>query len=118
VEGFAESLSQELKSLGIRVLILEPGDVGTSIWKQTKQADACTPEYKPALERFLAVKDREMGTGADTPERVAVRIANIIESGTTKLRHPVARGAAFILAARKLLPDRIFLRLVANNYKL
>jgi short-subunit dehydrogenase len=118
VEGFAESLYQELKSLGIRVMLIEPGDVGTSIWKQTKQAGACRPEYEQALARFLEVKEREMGTRADSPGHVANRIADIIESGTTKLRHPVARGAAFILTARKLLPDWIFLRLVANNYKI
>jgi NAD(P)-dependent dehydrogenase (short-subunit alcohol dehydrogenase family) len=116
LEGFAESLWQEIKPLGIRVLLIEPGDVGTDIWKNTKRAGLCQPDYVSAMERFLAVKEKEMGSGADSPDRVAVRIANIIRSGGTKLRHPVARGASFILAARKMLPDSIFLRLVASNY--
>lgn len=116
LEGFAESLWQELKPLGIRVLLIEPGDVGTAIWKNTKRTGFSQPEYVPALERFLAVKEKEMGSGADAPDRVAARIAGIIGSGGKKLRHPVARGSSFILTARKLLPDSIFLRLVARNY--
>jgi short-subunit dehydrogenase len=116
LEGFAESLWQELKPLGIRVLLIEPGDVGTAIWKNTKRTGLCQPDYVPAIERFRAVKEKEMGSGADSPDRVAVRIADIIGSGGTKLRHPVARWSSFILTARKLLPDSIFLRLVASNY--
>jgi len=116
LEGFAESLWQELKPLGIRVLLIEPGDVGTAIWKNTKRTDFCQPDYVPALEQFLAVKEKEMGGEADSPDLIAASIADIIGSGGTKLRHPVARGASFILTVRKLLPDSIFLRLVARNY--
>jgi short-subunit dehydrogenase len=116
LEGFTESLWQELRPLGIRVLLIEPGDVGTDIWKNTKRAGLCQPDYVPAVERFLVVKEREMGIRADSPDRVAGQIADIIETGTMQLRHPVARGSSRILTARKLLPDSIFLRIVANNY--
>lgn len=118
VEGLAEALYHELRPFGLRVLLIEPGDVGTTIWERNKGRAPEGSPYFQAMERFLAVKDREMGERAARPEAVAREIADIIESPTSRLRHPVARGAGLILAARKLLPDRIFLWAVARNYRI
>jgi NAD(P)-dependent dehydrogenase (short-subunit alcohol dehydrogenase family) len=118
VEGLAEALYHELRPFGLRVLLIEPGDVGTTIWERSKGRAAEGSPYSRALKRFLAVKDREMGERAAPPEAVAREIADIIESPTRRLRHAVAKGAGLILAARKLLPDRIFLWAVARNYRI
>jgi NAD(P)-dependent dehydrogenase (short-subunit alcohol dehydrogenase family) len=116
VEGLSEALYLELKPFGIRVLLIEPGDVGTSIWERNKSRAREGSPYFQAIERFLQVKDREMGSKATPPETVAREIADIIESATNQLRHPVAKGAGFILLMRKLLPDRVFLWAVGRNY--
>ncbi len=117
VEGLTEALYHEVKPYGIRVVLVEPGDVGTSIWEQTDKSAVEKSMYREALERFLGVKEKEMGTAADSPANVAARIISIMNSGKSSFRNPVARGAAFVLAARKLLPDRIFLKLTGWNYK-
>jgi NAD(P)-dependent dehydrogenase (short-subunit alcohol dehydrogenase family) len=117
LEGLAESLHHELTPLGLRVLIIEPGDVATSIWRDNQRAIPPDSPYAPALARFLAVKDREMGAAAADPALIARSIAAIIASPTTRLRHPVPRMARLILLARQLLPDSIFLRLVGRNYR-
>jgi short-subunit dehydrogenase len=118
VEGLSESLYHELKPYGVRVLLIEPGDVGTSIWEQTDKSMVQKSAYREPLERFLGVKEKEMGSAADSPDNVAGQIISIINSSKAPFRSPVARGAAFVLAARKLLPDRIFLKLTAGNYKI
>ncbi len=118
VEGLTESLYHEVKRYGIRVVLIEPGDVGTSIWEQTDKSSVARSAYRESFERFLSVKEKEMGVAADSPENVAGQIIKIIDSESSPLRNPVARGAAFVLAARKILPDRIFLRLTAGNYKI
>jgi NAD(P)-dependent dehydrogenase (short-subunit alcohol dehydrogenase family) len=117
VEGLTEALYHEVKAHGIRVLLIQPGDVGTSIWEQTDKRLVSKSAYREALERFLDVKEKEMGAAADSPANVAAQIIRIMDSPGSPLRNPVARGAAFVLAARKLLPDRIFLKLTAGNYK-
>ncbi|MFO8058523.1 MAG: SDR family oxidoreductase [bacterium] len=117
VEGLSESLFHELRPFGIRVLLIEPGDVGTEIWSTSEHYSGEGSVYAEALARFHKVKAREMGKGADPPERVAKQIAEIILSDTGKLRHPVAKGARLILAARKILPDRLFLPVVGRNYR-
>lgn len=118
VEGLTESLYHEVKRYGIRVVLIEPGDVGTSIWEQTDKSIVAKSAYREPLERFLSVKEMEMGTSADSPAKVARQIIKIIDSEASPFRNPVARGAAFVLTARKLLPDKIFLKLTGGNYKI
>jgi short-subunit dehydrogenase len=118
VEGLSESLYHETRPLGIRVLLIEPGDVGTTIWAGTEKHLPGESSYGPALRCFLAVKEREMGGKADTPERVAQQIAKAVLSDTGRFRYPVARMAGLILMARKLLPDWVFFKLIARNYRL
>lgn len=118
VEGFTEALWQELHGSGIRVLLIEPGDVRTEIWNRSPHVLGEDSPYLDALVRFHAVKKRDMGEAAESPDRVAASIADIIESDTKALRHPVARNAAFFLLARKLLPDSIFLWAVRRSYRI
>lgn len=115
VEGLCESLWHELRPFGIRVKLIEPGDVGTTIWQDRNEV-AVGPAYGPAFTRFCSVKEREMGPKAAPAEQVAAEIAEALLSDCACLRRPVAPGARLILAARKLLPDSLFLRLVGRNY--
>ena len=118
IEGLTEALSQELHGSGIRILLIEPGDVKTEIWERSEHSLEGDSPYLDALVRFHAVKKRDMGHSADSPARVAARIADIIESDTKTLRHPVAKKAGFFLLARKLLPDPIFLWAVRKSYRI
>ena len=116
IEGLCESLYHELRPFGIRVLLIEPGDVRTGIWERSKSPVPKSSPYADAIDRFLKVKDREMGPAAAPAEDVAREIADVIESGTKRLRHPAPAGARLILFARKLLPDWLFFYAVARNY--
>jgi short-subunit dehydrogenase len=118
IEGLTEALWQELQGSGIRVLLIEPGDVRTEIWDRSPHLLDQDSPYLDALVRFHAVKKKDMGDSADTPARVAARIADIIESDTNTLRHPVASKAWLFLLARKLLPDSIFLWAVRRSYRI
>jgi len=117
VEGFSEALYHELLPLGIRVLLIEPGDVRTAIWRDSEHVNPANSLYATALARFHAVKAREMGDAAEPPERTARKIADILESGDRGLRHPVAGMAGLFLLARKLAPDSLFLWAVRRNYR-
>ena len=118
IEGLTEALWQELHGSGIRVLLIEPGDVQTEIWDRSQHLLEQNSPYLDALIRFHKVKKKDMGDAADSPTRVAARIADIIESDTSTLRHPVARMAGIFLLARKFLPDSIFLWAVRRTYRI
>ncbi len=116
LEGLSESLWHEVRPFGIRVKLLEPGNVGTTIWSGTEHVLPAGSPYTAGTQRFLASKTREMGDQADSPGRVARQMADAVEDRSTRLRYPVAKGAPLFLAARKLLPDRLFLHLVRKHY--
>jgi len=116
LEGLSESLRYELLEFGIRVLLIEPGDVATDIWERTKTPVAESSPYSRSMGRFLTVKEKEMSGQATPPEEVAKDIANIILSKTTVFRRPVAKMAGMLLFLRKILPDSVFLWAVARNY--
>jgi short-subunit dehydrogenase len=118
IEGLSEALWQELHGSGIRVLLIEPGDVRTEIWDRSPHLLEENSPYLDALVRFHTVKKKDMGETADSPARVAARVADIIESGTNTLRHPVARMAGIFLLARKIFPDSIFLWAVRRTYRI
>lgn len=117
LEAMSEALWHELKQFGIRVLLFEPGDVGTDIWKNTSKPPADESHYSRALKKYYEVKDKEMDARRATPsEKVAREMAGIILSGTGRLRHPVAHMAGAFLMLRKVMPDSIFLPAVGRNY--
>ncbi len=118
IEGLTEALWQELHGTGLRVLLIEPGDVRTEIWDRSRHLIEEDSPYLDALVRFHKIKKRDMGDAADSPGRVAARIADLIESDTRALRHPVARLARLFILARKLLPDAIFLWAVRRAYRI
>ena len=118
IEGLTEALWQELHGSGIRVLLIEPGDVQTEIWDRSQHLLEENSPYLDALVRFHTVKKKGMRDAADSPARVAARIADIIESDTNALRHPVAGMAGVFLLARKFLPDSIFLLAVRRTYRI
>ncbi len=118
IEGLTEALWQELHGTGLRVLLIEPGDVQTEIWDRSRHLIDENSPYLDALVRFHKIKKGDMGDAADSPARVAARIADIVESDTTALRHPVARLAWLFILARKLLPDSIFLWAVRRAYRI
>jgi len=116
MEGLTEALRHELIPQGIRVLLIEPGDVRTTIWECSEHVIPEASPYAGALSRFHEAKKKEMGNAADPPGKVAREIADIIGSSGRKLRHPVSKGAGLFLLARKLLPDSVFLWAVKRNY--
>ena len=117
VEGLSETLWHELGGFGIRVLLFEPGDVGTDIWANTHKPPADKSAYGKNLRAFYEVKAKEMdGNRATPPDRVAAQMADIIMSGTKRLRHPVAHMAGVFLFLRKIMPDNFFLKSVGKNY--
>lgn len=118
LSGFTESLRHELMPFGVKVLLIEPGDVATSIWRDSPSNLAPDSVYAPAIARFREVKALEMGEKPDSPDHVAREIADLIESNPSALRHPVSRGTPLLLLLRKLLPDCIFLPLVARHYRI
>ncbi len=91
-----------MKSFGIRVAIVEPGVIATSIFSKVGADLDGThyPHKRRMIELFRASLEKPV-----SPFVVADKILEIVDSGTRTLRHPVGLDAAGLLQWRASLTD-------------
>jgi NAD(P)-dependent dehydrogenase (short-subunit alcohol dehydrogenase family) len=102
LETASEVLAQEVKAFGVRVAIVEPGVIATSIFGkvQPPRADSKYPHVRRTYEFFRASLENPV-----SPYVVGEKIREIVESGTWKLRHPVGPDAEGFFAWRASMSD-------------
>jgi NAD(P)-dependent dehydrogenase (short-subunit alcohol dehydrogenase family) len=118
LEGLTEALRLEVRPFGIRVVIVEPGNIDT-------QATACSPgtgarsgAYDHDLERAREAMIRSEAGGAP-PEAVARLLARVMATPRPRVRYtvgPVPERAA--ASVKRVLPSRLFERLLLPAYGL
>lgn len=107
LESLSETLHYEVGHFGIRIVIIEPGYIGTGM----KPAAPHTgdPAYAGLWEQWDGTDAKVTGpAGRPGPEIVAVAIREAIEDPTTPLRVPVGDDADLVLGARSQLDDPTF----------
>lgn len=110
VEGMTESLRHELRPFGLRVCLIEPGDIDTNLPANRRMASGNSPNgpYADAFARFAAQQAKDEAN-CPPPDVVARRIASILDMADPPLRHVVAKlDQAVVVPAKKILPQRLF----------
>ncbi|RFZ90638.1 oxidoreductase [Mucilaginibacter conchicola] len=102
VEGLSESLSQEVASLGIKVLLVEPGPFRTD-WagRSTARTETKLDDYKDTVGKRMAASLEGSGKQAGDPVRGSQAIIDAVEDGDTKLRLLLGK-MAYDMANEKL----------------
>ncbi|WP_245643276.1 oxidoreductase [Sanguibacter suarezii] len=120
VEGLSDCLRVELAEFGVRVVIVEPGPILTE-WNALARESMLASSAGTAYEGQARSVARTL-TAADDP-RTGTRpgvVAQVIRRAATarrpRARYAAGKGAATILAARKILPDRAFDLVVARTF--
>jgi short-subunit dehydrogenase len=108
VEGLSESMRFELRPLGIRVKVIEPGPIKTNfLGGSTDWAEH--DAYADDLKKFRTMSDH-LNAGSPTPDIVAKTIFRAATDGSERLRYPVANGP--IPWLHRILPDAVWRRLL------
>jgi NAD(P)-dependent dehydrogenase (short-subunit alcohol dehydrogenase family) len=123
IEALGDALRLELRPWEIEVVLVEPGSIATRIWDKAE-------EYGKELEGKLGDRGRELygqqieafrdatrKTAAEgiPPERVAEVVAEALTSPRPRTRYLVGRDAKINARLRRLVPDRVFDRLIARE---
>lgn len=107
LEGWSESLTQEVAPFGMRVHLLQPGAIRSELMKENPavqdntQGDVYGPLTGFVTGRIAASQDR-----ADSPRVVAQKVKSLIEDPVSDLRHPVGEQAEIIAETLRGLSDR------------
>jgi NAD(P)-dependent dehydrogenase (short-subunit alcohol dehydrogenase family) len=117
LEGWTETLRLEMAALGIKVSIVEPGSLETDIWTRNanltaKMSDAMSPNAARRLKWQSRIEANAKGRA--NPQVVADLVARILETPEPRLRYVIGRDARMALLMRKLLPSRVFERLIVK----
>ena len=105
LEGLSDSLDHEVRTFGIRVVLIEPHYTRTNLDASAGQAERRIDAYAPQRQRTAAVVTRETNRGLE-PKRVAAEVLRALE-GPYRMRRPVGQ-AALLSWLRRLLPARLF----------
>ena len=123
LEGFSDVLRREVGRLGVKVIVIEPGNIATPIWNKTtatmdEMAATMTPDQHARYDDLVAAirnQAEERRSGGIQPAGAAKVIADAIQSPKPRTRYRVGRDAKLGAVMSGLLGDRAFDRLVARN---
>jgi NAD(P)-dependent dehydrogenase (short-subunit alcohol dehydrogenase family) len=106
IEGFVESVAQEVAPFGIGMTIVEPGGARTEFRYGSAQVAEPMPAYEnnPA-HGFLRMLDPKNGLAAGDPARMAARIIDSVELEPAPLR--MVLGSQALASTLEILGKRI-----------
>lgn len=116
LEGYSESLDHEIRSFGVRSLLVEPAYTRSNLNGNTKLVQTTLVAYEAARKRVTDMARRSLEQG-DDPRLVAEAVWTALTVKSPKLRYPV--GQAVLLARlRRFMPAAMFDRSLRKQYQL
>ncbi len=119
LELLTESMRLETTGSGIQITSLAPGDFATNIAAGRYHAPVLEDSpYQTSYRRSLQLMDEHVSHAQD-PVQVAKKVYAIICAKNPKVHYRVGSWLQrFSLVLRKLLPDKLYEKLLLNHYKL
>jgi short-subunit dehydrogenase len=117
LDALVLALRNELHGTGVQVSLVEPGDIRTAFNERTEWGDARGSPYgerRARAERAI----RESLPAAPGPELVARWIHRALTARRPRVRYPVGPESWNVPLGRRLLPDRLVLRLIRSHFGL
>ena len=114
--AWSEALPHEVKSLGIKVSVVEPGFFKTNLGHTRKIAKYTIRDYDELRRRAIATLDDDFENGAD-PRLVGETVLRIIASKNPKHEYAVGRERRY-KTLKHLMPQSIIENGVRRHWKL
>jgi NAD(P)-dependent dehydrogenase (short-subunit alcohol dehydrogenase family) len=115
LEGFGESLAQEVKPFGVYVSVLEPGSVKTELYGRNRRlaARALDPQspYYEWFQQLQGLMDQLARTPAASAEKVAEAVYRTLTDRRPRWRYVVGRRPRLLITLRRYLPGELFERI-------
>lgn len=115
VEGISESLHYEMKEIGVKVKIVEPGFIATDFGGRSFDFQAGNIEaYQPIIHALMK-QWQNPNNIVSQPSLVAKVIYEAATDGTNQLRYRAGEDAHQLLDNRKKMTDAEFFEMMTNQ---
>jgi len=117
LDGLALSLCNELHPFGVRVSLVEPGNIDTGFNDNTVWAET---QHSPYAERIRRAEQMVLDDlpKAPGPELVAKVIHRALTARRPRIHYYVGPESLAVPWGRRLLPDWLTLRLIRSYFKI
>ena len=105
-EGYSESLDHEVRTQGIRIVLVAPGVTRTAFEENITRADRPLRVYD-AVRADAEKLMREIIETGDAPEVVADTVVKAANAASPKRRYTAGRAAGQVRFLRRFLPESI-----------
>jgi NAD(P)-dependent dehydrogenase (short-subunit alcohol dehydrogenase family) len=118
LEGLLESIQYELEPFGIKIILIEPGAVGSNFWKNIRIAKSSSNTNSPyaqftsqTMKAFNGLQQNAMNIS-----EVTKTILDAVTSDNPQLRYLVGEDAAKAIEAKKNMSDKEFGDLMKKQF--
>jgi NAD(P)-dependent dehydrogenase (short-subunit alcohol dehydrogenase family) len=112
LEAMCEGLAGEMKAFGVRVVLIKPGIIDTSMAQRISKIDSALYPHAARIAGYFAAT---LSGEPAQPSLVADLIVNVAESDSWQLRYVVGPGAADLLAMRRSMSDEDWVALHGSD---
>ena len=119
LELITESLRMEVKSFGVQITNVAPGDFATNIAAGRFHAPLVKGSpYEVPYGATLNTMNSHVDAGSD-PNEMATAIYKIIQTSKPKVHYKIgAFMQRFSIILKRILPDTVYEKMLMNHYKL
>ena len=115
LEGLSESIQYELEQFGIKIIVIEPGAIGSNFMTNSKMAAKTSSRDSndkslqyTQLTNNMVEAFKHMTQNTTHPSEVAKVILQAVKSDNPDFRYVVGKDATMMLESRKNMSDREF----------
>lgn len=119
LELITESLRMEVKSFGVHITNVAPGDYATNIASGRFHAPVVAGSaYEIPYRNTLKTMDEHVDSGRN-PNEMAEAVYKIIQTPNPKIHYKIgAFIQKFSVVLKRILPDKVYEKMLMNHYKL
>lgn len=119
LELITEALRMEVKSFGIQITNVAPGDFATNIASGRFHAPLIKDSaYEIPYGKTLQLMDEHVDSGSN-PNKMAEAVYKIIQNPNPRIHYKVgAFMQKFSIVLKRILPDKVYEKMLMNHYKL
>lgn len=116
MEAYCEALSFEVEPFGIRLCLIQPGDLNTPFTSKRQRTAACNADsiYAERFNRCMQEMEKFEAAG-QAPEKVASAILNLVNRNHLPLRYRVSKPfEELVLVLKNYCPNFVYRRVIKS----